>query len=203
MKGIFKTRFVHFFTLLVVVVLALVLDRIYPKLTEGATNALAFMGFWVTVYGLLVAIFEIVRLGSISKDLLKAATSSHNGLKLQLELQEVKSCLEIINTSVVELKSNRAVPIIFISRIKQVYFSVFPEGKSTEEHEKNVLILNSYEHVTSVRKRKGGDGAAYSADAKLGEVLNPYQKTIDVLKRMHDDLSKYCASKNGYKSEVV
>jgi hypothetical protein len=202
-----KSRLVHLLTLLVVVALAYIINLISPNLTDKATDTMAFIGFWVTVYGLLVAIFEIARLGSVSDEMLKTATSAYNGLKLQLELQEVASCLEIINSSVSELKSNKAVPIIFISRIKRVYFSVFPEGQATKEHERNILLLNSYEHVSAVRKLKSSDNTLYQNTSQIDGSHkareHPYQTTIDTLKRMHDDLSKYSASKNAYKSEVI
>ncbi|WP_152035002.1 hypothetical protein [Pseudomonas ovata] len=207
MKGCLKSRFVHLLSLIFLLLLAVILNSNYPKLTEKDTDVMAFVGFWVTVYGLFVAIFEIARLGSVSDDMAKAAAKSYNGLKLQLELQEVNSCLEIINSSVAELRNNRAVPVIFISRIKHIYFAVFTNGKNTPEHDNNILILNSYEHVAAVRKPKGNAQAAYKNAPQVGgqdgSREHPYKTTIDVLKRMHDDLSRYSASKNTYKSEVV
>ena len=67
--------------------------------------------------------------------------------------------------------------------------------------------MNSYEHVAAVRKPKGNAQAAYKNAPQVGDQdglrEHPYKTTIDVLKRMHDDLSRYSASKNTYKSEVV
>ncbi|WP_282410058.1 hypothetical protein [Pseudomonas sp. PS02303] len=207
MKQKLQSRFVHLFALIIVIALAVTTRSIWPNLTEKPTDILAFVGFWVTLYGLSVAIFEIARIGSVSDSTLRAANNSYNGLKLQMELQEVKSCQEIINSSVSELRNKKAIPVIFLSRIKHVYLSVFPGEESTEDHKQNILRLNSYEYVTTPRKSKTQAptqiiNPQYPLE-KLGAKEHPYQMTIDTLNRMHDDLSRYSALKNDYKRKVV
>ena len=205
MKGSIKSRFIHVISLLVVVIFGLATIMAWPNLVEKQTDKLAFLGFWITLYGLIVAIVEVARLGALSDELIKSANSAYNALKLQTELQEVKSCLEIINTSVSELKNNKAIPIIFMSRIKQVYLSVFSETSASSEHDRNILLLNSYEHITASRRPKVN--SAWRYHPSLHSVIqpatqeHPYKITIDTLNRMHDELSRYSASKNGYRSE--
>jgi hypothetical protein len=207
MKTILKSRIIHIITLVIITLIAAIVCVKSPELTGKATDTMAFLGFWITAYGLIVAILEVIRLSSVSEELRKAAAIAHNALLLQFELQEVKSCIEIINSSVADLSNKKAVPAIFISRIKQVYFAVFVDDSYTPEHKKNILILNSYFHISASRVGKTAPNPAYQASSATENPLNsfehPYQKTIDTLKRIHDDLSQYSISKTTYKSEAI
>lgn len=172
----------------------------WPLLADQPKDMLAYIGFWITTYGLIVAVIEIIRLESVSSASLKAATTSHNSLKLQLELQELTSCLEIINSSVSELTNQKAVPAIFISRIKKLYISIFPSKSNDCPHNKNILILNSYQHIKQTRKSKPNIYGKHESteDTTLNNSEHPYKKTIEALNIMHDDLTRYAASKSQY-----
>lgn len=205
MKGILKSRAIHIITLAILAGLALLIAWQWPQLANKPKDMLAFIGFWVTTYGLTVAIIEIIRLESVSSANLKAATTSHNSLKLQIELQELTSCLEIINSSVSELTNQKAVPAIFISRIKKIYISIFPSKSEDCPHHKNILILNSYQHVRQTRKSKTNNYENYelTENTPLKNNEHPYKRTIEALNIMHDDLARYAASKSQYMPEAT
>lgn len=205
-----QSRSIHFIVFLIILILSLVVGIIWPDLREKSTDIMAFLGFWVTVFGLCIAIAEIIRLGYTSRGIIKAANGAFNDLKLQMELQDVRSCLEIINISITDLKGNREVPTVLISRIKQVYIAVFSNEINTQDsiQHHNILMINSYVHVSAVKRQTKAalyndalaqQSAKTTNDTKKETGENKHKETLDALNKMHDELSMYSASKQLYK----
>ncbi|MDN3220034.1 hypothetical protein [Pseudomonas nunensis] len=207
-----QSRSIHIFVFLIILILSIVVGIVWPDLRAKSTDIMAFLGFWVTVFGLCVAIVEIVRLGYTSKGIIKAADGAFNDLKLQMELQDVRSCLEIINISISDLKGNKQIPTVLISRIKQVYIAVFAGEMNTQgsaQHH-NILIINSYVHVSAVKRQTrapqyslnenaGQQSTKKTNDTKDEGSEHKHKATLDALNKMHDELSMYAASKQLYK----
>lgn len=195
------SRWIYLFIFLLLILLACIVGNFYPKLIEGPVNTLGFLGFWATSYGIVIAIFEIVRTGSIAAQMSCVAEDAHNRLKRKVEYGEMQACLEIINLALHDLQSKKAVPVILISRIKQVYISHFSKERLSKNYSDNLNLLNSYEHIATTRgSKKVQANPDYSVGDEVSEPsLNndhPYKLTIDTLKRMHDEISTHFASKN-------
>lgn len=207
MKGKPLSRWVYLFFLVALVAIALAVAHFHPVLHTGAVNTLGFIGFWLTLYGLIVAIFEIARTGSVTHQMAHVAEASHNRLKRQMQHHEIQACLEIINAAVNDLNSKKAVPVIFIARIKQGYISSFSTHGTPERYKENLDILNSYEHVIQSRPRKAQANPNYAASqsSEVGvEATNSsYRMTIDTLKRMQDDLLTHSAAKHEYIGDPI
>ena len=210
-----QSRSIHIVVFLLILILSLIVGFIWPDLHSKPSDLMSFLGFWITVFGLLVAIVEIIRLGYTSKGIIRAADAAFNDLKLQMELQEVRSCLEIINISISDLNANKQIPLVLISRIKQVYISVFPteiKTSGTTQHH-SMLIVNSYAHVNSSKRSPKASQYLKTTPPEIHDDHEPKKKpvdnnapnehkhkaTLDALNTIHDELSMYAASKQSYK----
>ncbi|AHD17198.1 hypothetical protein C163_06800 [Pseudomonas sp. FGI182] len=170
-------------------------------------NTLGFLGFWITLYGLIVAILEIARTGSVTSQVARAAEASHNKLKQQIEHGETEACQELINLVLEDLIKKKAVSTIIITRIKQVYISRFSKGNAPERYHDNLEILDSYEHVAQSRGKKTGPNPMYDTSqypkANVAASEHPHKFTIDALKRMQNDLLAHSVAKHDYVGEPV
>ncbi|PYB76190.1 hypothetical protein DMX07_21870 [Pseudomonas soli] len=193
----------YVFIFLLLLVGAILSGINYPSLIKDPVNTLGFLGFWITLFGLIVAIFEIMRTGSVTRQMAHAAEVAHNRLKRQMEHHDVQACIEIINAALSDLNSKKAVSVIFISRIKQGYIALFSKQHTPERYRENLDILNSYEHVVQSRANRAQANPTYAAPQypASGAGQNPYRLTIDTLKRMQDELLTHSASKNEYIGE--
>lgn len=202
MKGNPLSRLVYIAILVLLTAGALFTAHKYPALHDTDVNTLGFLGFWLTLYGLIVAICEIVRNGSVAHQMARVAEASHNRLKRQMEHHEVQACIEIINSALSDLYNKKAVSVIFITRIKQGYISSFSKAGIPDRYRENLNILNSYEHLVQSRVLKTKTNPNYAGSQypkpNPGAPDNPYRLTIDTLKRMQDDLLMHSASKNEY-----
>jgi len=202
MKLKLLNRWIYLVILLLLLLGAFVIGNIYPSLLENPVNTLGFLGFWITLYGIVIAIFEIVRTGSIANQMAVVAKDSHNKLKRQIELQEIQDCIEMINSTLSDLQNRKAISIIFMTRIKKGYISIFSKKEIPEFYQTNLNILNSYEHVTQSRNDKVKANPKYIAiqgTQTLSDIsTHPYKLTIETLKRMMDEILTHTASKNEY-----
>ncbi|MBK4997315.1 hypothetical protein IAE39_005489 [Pseudomonas sp. S37] len=205
MKGKPLSRWIYLIYLLALALLAILACSTYPDLTEGPVNTLGFLGFWITLYGLIIAILEIARTGSVSRQIARAAQAAHNTLKNQIEHGETEACQELINLALQDLTKKKAVSVIIIARIKQVYISRFSKGDAPDLYQDNLDMLDSYEHVAQSRGRRTGPNPMYdtsqypSANAAASE--HPHKLTIDALKRMQNDLLAHTVAKHDYVGE--
>lgn len=206
MSRFLLSRWIHLIIFLVMFSIATYTKFSYPSLTDSPINTIGFIGFWLTFFGLLVAIIEVLRTGSITIKMAKVAEKSHKNLMQQIELQNIKECIEIINSALLNLNSNKAIPVIFLSRIKQGYMASFPKDSSPlpARYNENLNTLNTYQHTSPTRRRNKAN-PYYSEDQPSAtepaknEHEHPYQATIDTLKRMHDDLTEHSVNRNQYK----
>lgn len=202
MKGILSGRWMYLVILLPLLVVAFVSSSNYPTLLENAVNAFGFIGFWITLYGLIVAILEIARTGSVTNKMALAAEASHNSLKRQIEYHDIHGCVEMINLALGDLDKKKAVQIIIITRIKQGYISAFSKVGMSDRYETNLKILNSYEHVAQSRSDKTKANPKYATsqypNSKLDSGEHPYKLTIETLKLIQDEILTHLASRNEY-----
>ena len=133
------------------------------------------------------------------------AEDSHNKLKRQIELQEIQECIEMINLTLSDLQKRKSISIVFITRIKKSYISIFSKKEIPELYQKNLNILNSYEYVTQSRNDKTKANPVYivnkeqQVQSEVGD--HPYRLTIETLKVMMDEILTHSASKNEYIGE--
>ncbi|MBX8552302.1 hypothetical protein K5D68_22105 [Pseudomonas cichorii] len=207
MKGKPLSRWVYLFIFLLLLVIAMCAGLKYPTLLENAVNTFGFLGFWITLFGLTVTIFEVLRTGSVASQMARVAEMSHNRLKRQIESHETQACLEIINSALSDLHNKKAVSVIFITRIKQGYISFFSKDRTPKRYGENLDILNSYEHIAQSRINRANANPKYPANqsqnVKLDVADHPYKLTIDTLKRMQDDILTHTALKNEYIGDSV
>lgn len=202
MKGTLSSRWMYLIVLALLLVGAYMYSDKYPVLLENAVNAFGFLGFWITLYGLIVAIFEIVRTGSVARQMALAAEASHNSLKRQVEYHDIHGCVEMINVALSDLDKKKAVSVVSITRIKQGYISTFSQSGKSDLFEGNLQVLNSYEHVTQSRANRAKANPNYTTTQypviKAGSADHPYKLTIDTLKRIQDEILTHLASRNEY-----
>lgn len=202
MKVELFNRWIYIVILLLLALGAFIIGNNYPPLIENPVNTLGFLGFWITLYGIVIAIFEIVRTGSIANQMAVVAENSHNKLKRQIELQEIQDCIEMINLTLSDLQKRKAISVIFMTRIKKGYISIFAKHEIPEVYQKNLNILNSYEYVTQTRTDKTKANPKYAINqeqqAKSEGGDHPYKLTIETLKRMMDEILTHTATKNEY-----
>lgn len=202
MKGKLSSRWMYLLILSLLVVGAFLSGNGYPTLLENAVNTFGFLGFWITLYGLIVAIFEIARTGSVANQMALAAEASHNSLKRQIEYHDIHGCVEMINLALNDLDKKKAVSVVSITRIKQGYISTFSKAGKSGSYDTNLKVLNSYEYVTQSRVNKAKANPNYATSqypaAKLGSADHPYKLTIDTLKKIQDEILTHLASRHEY-----
>lgn len=202
MKGKLASRWMYLVILLLLAVGALLSGNGYPTLLENAVNTFGFLGFWITLYGLIVAIFEIARNGSVAAQMALAAEASHNSLKREIEYHDIHGCVEMINLALSDLDKKKAVSAVSITRIKQGYISTFSKAGKSESYDNNLEVLNSYEHITQSRASRAKANPNYDTgqypSAKVGRADHPYKLTIDTLKRIQDEILTHLASRHEY-----
>jgi hypothetical protein len=202
MKGKLSSRWMYLVILSLLVIGALLSGNGYPTLIENAVNTFGFLGFWITLYGLIVAIFEIARTGSVANQMALAAETSHNSLKRQIEYHDIHGCVEMINLALSDLEKKKAVSVVSITRIKQGYISTFSKSGKSESYDNNLKVLNSYEHITQSRANKGKANPKYATGQypllKGSSADHPYKLTIDTLKKIQDEILTHLASRHDY-----
>lgn len=206
MKGKLSSRWMYLLILSLLVVGAFLSGNYYPTLLENAVNTLGFLGFWITLYGLIVAIFEIARNGSVANKMALAAEASHNSLKRQIEYHDIHGCVEMINLALSDLDKKKAVPVVSITRIKQGYISAFSKTGKSGSYDANLKVLNSYVHVTQSRANKEKANPNYATGqypaAKVSIADHPYKLTIETLKTIQDEILTHLASRHEYIGDI-
>ncbi len=200
MKGNLLSRWMYLLILVVLLLGAFYSGYSYPVLLESAVNFFGFLGFWITLYGLIVAIFEIARTGSVATQMALAAEASHNSLRRQVEFHDVHGYIEMINVVLSDLDKKKAVTAVSMARIKQCYIAIFSKVEKSDNYEDNLKVLNSYEYVAQSRnKAKANPNYDASQHPAVNTVnVHPYKLTIDALKQMQDEILAYLASKHEY-----
>lgn len=200
MKGNLLSRWMYLLILVVLLLGAFCSGYSYPALLENAVNFFGFLGFWITLYGLIVAIFEIARTGSVAAQMALAAEASHNSLRRQVEFHDVHGYIEMINVVLSDLDKKKAVTAVSMTRIKQCYISIFSKVEKSDNYEANLKVLNSYEYVAQSRGKAKANPNYDASQHPAANTANvhPYKLTIDALKQMQDKILAYLASKHEY-----
>ncbi|VVN10232.1 hypothetical protein PS664_03761 [Pseudomonas fluorescens] len=204
MKGNLLNRWMYLLIFFVLLVGAICFGFSYPALLENAVNFFGFLGFWITLYGLIVAILEIVRTGSVATQMALAAEVSHNSLRRQVEFHDAQGYIEMINEVLTDLDKKKAVKAASMARIKQCYIAIFLKVERSNNYDDNLKVLNDYEYVAGSRN-KAKANPNYDASqhpAANTAAVHPYKLTIDALKQIQDEILEYLASKHEYTGGV-
>jgi hypothetical protein len=139
-------RWIHFFSFLFVLVLGCVLCAYWPTMLKDSPTALSTIGTFVTIWGVMVAIAELIRLESAADASRQAAQRVFNEISRIDKVSQITQCEHLIKAANDCVDEKRHIPIAVIGQIITLYSGLFSAelSNNTSVHRFNRSMLVAY-----------------------------------------------------------
>lgn len=119
---------------------------LFPDLKKDQPTTLGTAGVFLTLYGVIFAIIELVRLKSASYLANKEARRVFDTVTNLVTAREIIECQTKIEIAVEAIDEKRAIPSASLCSIVKLYSQVFHNevGDENSEHRRNRSIVQSY-----------------------------------------------------------
>lgn len=141
-----KSRWWHFLSLLIVTVSGFMAITFSPDLWQDDLAKLGSVGFFVTLYGLLFTIVEVLRLNSLTQATSAVADKVYNVITNLSSIKEITECQAKIESALTSLDEGAFIPSTTMLSIVKTYSAIFYlEMKDDQSvYRKNSGLLESY-----------------------------------------------------------
>ena len=142
----FAGRWVHLVSLVVILVLGIWMGRAYPNLVKDEVTTFSYFVGWGTIYGLIVALAEILRLNGVSREVARAVSESTKSAVNEYDRENLAECRSLITAALENLQQESAVAYSTLNRISYLYSSYFSEDykKDDSEVRKHCLVISGF-----------------------------------------------------------
>jgi hypothetical protein len=137
---------VHLIAVALCFVVAVLVVVLFPGLRKDESALLGTAGAFITLYGVIFAIIEVLRLKSASKLAEDEARRVFDSVVNLVTAREIIECQTKIEHAVEAIDENRLVPSASLCGIVKLYSQVFHEevGKEESEHRRHRSTVESY-----------------------------------------------------------
>lgn len=163
-----KSRLWHLLSLLIILLIAGAAINISVDLWKDNVSKLGTIGFFVTLYGLIFTIIEVLRLNSVSAETNAVAEKVYTAVTGLISIKEITECQGKIESALGSLDEGVCIPSVTMFNIIKIYSTVFHlELKNDQSvHRKNKAQLESYCFNPNIKKQ-----VTYKNSQKLREAL--------------------------------
>lgn len=173
-------RILHVGTFIVTLLLCILTIRHYPTLNESRLIEFSIVSGYLTLYGVMVAIIEVIKTKSAAEEANKRAAAVFKKMDDLYGLRDITTCLSAIEMAIDSVNRGEHISASSLMTISKVYCSVFHEEIANEnsEHRKNNSLLNSFSHAaesSSIRNKTKLKKTLLSMSSQLAHVAG--QKT--------------------------
>lgn len=127
--------------------IAILLCYFFPILLQGPITAFSTVTGFLTIYGVVYAIYETYRARTASQMANDAASEAKIQILKLLNVKDISECQILIRTMLGDLERNQTISLTSISRITELYVVEFNEYYNIEDsiHRKNLALLKSFD----------------------------------------------------------
>lgn len=145
-------RFIHAITLVLTLIGAYLITRMYASLYDSPSDTLSAVGTFATFYGLIFAAVELLRLKSVSQQVVQASDKAFRYVRTLTVTERATECKYLIHEAQDKFDVGKPIPTKLIDKILEIHAWIFQSESrdSSSDHYKSRLILQSYD------LRKGG-----------------------------------------------
>jgi hypothetical protein len=140
------SKYIHFFTFMAFALGGLLLKYEVPTLVRDPPTTVGTVGTLVTIYGVVFAIIELIRMRTATKQAVEAARKVFDSFATLVTAREITECQVGIQIAVDALDECRAIPSSLIVQIVKLYSQVFHKelADETSLHRRNRSTIESY-----------------------------------------------------------
>lgn len=140
------SKWVHGFAFLAVVVCFFYVHDKYKSLFADDPISLSTFGTFFTIYGVVFAVIELLRVKNAVELAEKAAEHVFNTVTGLVTSREIIECQAKIESAVSHIDDQQAIPTSALCQILKLYSQIFYNELKDEhsEHRKNKSIIESY-----------------------------------------------------------
>lgn len=147
MRFISESKMVHFILLLIVVVCGFIFLHSYPCLFKDAPTTFGTVSAFLTAYGVLFAVIELLRVKNAVKQAEDEAKRVFNAVIKLETAREIIECQAKIEIALNYLNEEKLIPAYIRRGILQLYSQIFHEQFENEQcsHRDYRAIVESYD----------------------------------------------------------
>jgi hypothetical protein len=140
------SRWAHFVVALITVLLGFVTAWSWPGLVKDAPTAFGTIGFFVTLYGVVFAIIEVLRLKAAAELAMKAAKKAARRIEALYDARNSAECQTLIENVLNRLDEDGTLSASSLGRIVKLYAAEFSTTYEleTSPHRTRVATVNSF-----------------------------------------------------------
>jgi hypothetical protein len=148
------SRWVHAITGAATIICFFVTTTFWSSLLDGAVQAFGTIGLFITAYGVLFSIIEVLRTQSATVEAAKAARRAAARARTPYDMRDVSECMTAIETTLYAVQHGGAPRSQPLSRIIRLYTAVFEDRYANDKSPERVRIgiVHSYVPVKMLKK---------------------------------------------------
>lgn len=149
--NIWPSRHVHWILLIVVALIGYLCTCASDKLMDGALNRLGTIGVFVTIYGVMFSIVEVMRLQSVAATATSEARDAYNKAMHLVAAEKISDCHHLITTATDLTNQKIYIPDSLVLQIIRKYSELNASATGQEKTENEVLETTLTAYVESDR----------------------------------------------------
>jgi hypothetical protein len=166
-------KYLHFLTAILVFIIGGISIWAEPKLIADAPAKLGTLSAFLTAYGLIFTIIELVRTKNATLLAKEESTRVYRSIANILLAKDIEACKQLIRIASDACGRGQAVPAMVIIQIIETYSKAFHDRVSAQdsEYSKNIEILGLYKFSVSVGVVASAKGVTRTKPNKTFQAL--------------------------------
>jgi hypothetical protein len=159
---------IHWLAALLTTIVAAIVMWLIPALRHDAASSFSTLGVFLTLYGVLFAIIEVLRIQAAAALAAQAARDARELVQSAYSLRDASECLSCIDFALRGLDAGDSVPSAALNQITRLYAAEFQSelNDETSSQRRNIAMLQSYVNA----RRPGAPRSTQSLQTTLMEM---------------------------------
>jgi hypothetical protein len=158
-------KWAHTINLLVIIVIGLIVVLSEPILVKDIPTTFGTLGFFITAYGVIFAIVELLRVQNATTLANLEAKKVFSTLNNLITAREIMDCQHAVRMAIASLDENKPIATVLIVDIIKFYSQVFHAEVILDDssQRKNRSIIQSYSFNPNINSPNAGTYSTKSA----------------------------------------
>lgn len=139
-------RSIHVGTALLTILLCVISSGIWPDLFKDKPTSFSTVGFFITIYGVVFTIIEVLRAKAMAEVAAETAVRTAKRVETLYDVRNLAECQTLIENALDQLHEERTLSSSALSRIVKLYAAEFSTtyAQTTSRHRQHIGMVNSF-----------------------------------------------------------
>lgn len=142
----------------------------WPPLVAGAVQSFGTVGLFLTAYGVLFSVIEVLRTQSLTLEVGRAADRAARTARGPYDMRDVSECATTIESTLHALQHDGTPRSQPLSRIVRLYTAIFQERYCDDQSSERIRIGIVQSHAMVGRRAKKDDKLEQALMVMLGDI---------------------------------